>query len=111
MVPPRGGVNEICSHLCRGKTTDGSKEDTLAHLKLPEFPKDDDKRVPPPPSDPKAVSLTLAYSASRREVPDILSWITCFGIYASDKSPEKVKQLLAYQTLIVCEACRCGDKG
>ena len=168
MVPPRGGVNEICSHLCRGKTTDGSKEDTLAHLKLPEFPKDDDKRVPPPPSDPKAVLLTPADSestsatpfvlsedllpvpaklvakiqkgdyvdmaellrdnmeyehrqiasdslesksgrASRREVPDLLSWITCFGIYASvlcDKSPEKTKQLLAYQILIVREARR-----
>lgn len=52
--------------------------------------------------------------ASRREVPDLLSWITCFGIYASvvcDKSPEKAKQLLAYQTLIVREARRCGGKG
>ena len=156
-----------------GETTDGSKEDTVAHLKLPEFPKDDDKRVPPPPLDPKPVSLTPANSesslatpfvlseglppvpaklvakiqkgdyvdmaellrdnmeyerrqttsdssesksgrASRREVPDLLSWITCFGIYASvicDKSPEKAKQLLAYQTLIVREARRCGGKG
>jgi hypothetical protein len=54
--------------------------------------------------------------ASRREVPDLLSWITCFGIYASvicAKSPEKAKHLLAYQTLIahVREAHRCGGKG
>ena len=48
--------------------------------------------------------------ASRREVPDLLSWITCFGVYASvirDKYPQKAKQLLAYQTLIVREARRC----
>lgn len=53
-------------------------------------------------------------SASRWEVPDLLSWRTCLGIYASvicDKSPEIAKQLLAYKTLIVCEARRCGSKG
>ena len=47
-------------------------------------------------------------------MPDLLSWITCFGIYASvicDKSLGKAKQLLAYQTLIVREARRCGGKG
>ena len=41
------------------------------------------------------------------EVPDLLSWITCLGIYASviyEKSPEKPKHLLAYQTLFVREA-------
>ena len=166
--PLRGGVYELGLHICRGKTTDGSKDDAAAHLKLPEFPKDDDKRVPPPLLDPKPFSLTPAESnsatpfvlsdglppvpaklvakiqkgdymdmaellrdnmeyerrqttsesksgrASRREVPDLLSWITCFGIYASvicDKSSEKAKQLLAYQTLIVRKACRCGGKG
>ena len=47
MVPSWGGIYELCSHICSGETTDGSKEDLMAHLKLPEFPKDDDKRVPP----------------------------------------------------------------
>ena len=50
----------------------------------------------------------------RREVPDILSWITCFGMYASvlcDKYPDKVRQMFAYQTIMVREARRCGGKG
>ena len=50
----------------------------------------------------------------RREVPDLFSWVQCFGVYAavvSSKSPEKVQQLLAYQTMIVREARRCGGRG
>ena len=49
--------------------------------------------------------------ASRREVPDLLSWITCFGTYSSvvcAKSPERARPLFAYQTITVREARRCG---
>ena len=142
------------------------KESMVAHLGLPEFPKDGDGGVPPDPKLPAAGSHTFPDSesisvtpfvlseglppvpaklvakiqkgdyvdmaellrdnmeyecrqatsdssgsrsgrANRREVPDLLSWITCFGVYASvvcDKSPKKAKHLLAYQTLIVREA-------
>ena len=51
---------------------------------------------------------------SRREVPDLLSWIACFGMYASvvaQKYPHRVRELWAYQTLVVHEARRCGGKG
>ena len=51
---------------------------------------------------------------SRREVPDILSWLQCFGLYAavvSSRFPEKTKELLAYQTLMITEARRCGGRG
>ena len=50
----------------------------------------------------------------RREVPDILSWIQCFGIYISvmaSKFPERVPHMLAYQTMLVREARRCGGRG
>ena len=52
--------------------------------------------------------------SSRREVPDILSWITCFGMYASvvaEKYPDRVRQLFAYQTMLGRETRRCGGKG
>lgn len=52
---------------------------------------------------------------SRRElVPDILSWIQCLGVYAcivANVHPEKVQQLLAYQTMLVHEARRCSGNG
>ena len=51
---------------------------------------------------------------NRREVPDLLSWITCFGTYASvvcDKEPQRIRELWAYQTMLVREARRCGGKG
>ena len=51
---------------------------------------------------------------SRREVPDLLSWIACFGVYASmvaQKCPNRVRELWAYQTMVVHEARRCGGKG
>lgn len=53
-------------------------------------------------------------SPRRREVPDLLSWIQCFGVYASvvcAKTPERLTQLLAYQTMLVREARRCGGGG
>ena len=53
-------------------------------------------------------------TGSRREVPDLLSWVQCFGVYigvVASRQPEKVKQLLAYQTLIIREARRLGGRG
>ena len=50
----------------------------------------------------------------RREIPDLLSWVQCFGTYMAvltSKFPQHMKELLAYQTLIVREARRCGGKG
>lgn len=49
-----------------------------------------------------------------RKVPDLLSWVQCFGTYmaiVASKQPEWLQQLLAYQTLIVREAQRCGGRG
>lgn len=51
---------------------------------------------------------------NRQKVPDILSCIQCFGVYAcimAAAHPEKVQQLLAYQTTVVWEARRCGGTG
>ena len=50
----------------------------------------------------------------RREVPDILSWLQCFSLYAAVVGahyPEKARELLAYQALLVAEHRRCGGKG
>lgn len=51
---------------------------------------------------------------SRREIPDILSWLQCFGVFVgvvASKHSDRVPQLLAYQTTIVREARRCGGAG
>ena len=48
---------------------------------------------------------------SRREIPDVLSWLHCFTLYAAvvcSKYPNKVKGLLAYQAFIISEARRGG---
>ena len=45
----------------------------------------------------------------QREIPNILSWLQCFGVFAgvvASKHPDRVPQLLAYQTTIVREARR-----
>ena len=50
----------------------------------------------------------------RREVPDVLSWAQCFGVYIGvvvEKYPDRVKQLLAYQATVLREARRCGGSG
>ena len=60
------------------------------------------------------VSSGESSKRSRREIPDVLSWVQCFGTYivvVTSKHPEKLRQLLAYQTLIVRESRRCGGKG
>ena len=56
----------------------------------------------------------LNQQPNRREVPDLLSWVQCFGMYAvvlSSSYPEKVHEIYAYQTMIMREARRCGGKG
>ena len=67
-----------------------------------------------PATEGQRNAIWPAGKANRREVPDILSWITCFGMYASvvcDKTPGRVRELLTYQTVLVREARRCGGKG
>ena len=59
-------------------------------------------------------SSASGLSRQRREVPDLLSWVQCFGVYTAvvaSRYPERVQKLLAYQTLMVWEARRCGGKG
>ena len=51
---------------------------------------------------------------SRREVPDLLSWVHRFGTHMAivfSKYPHRMKELLTYQTLIMWEACQCGRRG
>jgi len=51
---------------------------------------------------------------ARREVPNLLTWVQCFSIYTAviaSQHPERVQKLLAYQTLIIREARRCGGCG
>lgn len=42
----------------------------------------------------------------------MLRWVTCFGMYTAvltSKHPQMIKQLLAYQTMIIREAQQCGE--
>lgn len=51
---------------------------------------------------------------SKRELPDILRWIQCFGMYTcvvANQKPKNIHQLLAYQTMVVRKARRCGGTG
>ena len=50
----------------------------------------------------------------RREVPDMLSWLNCFSLYAAvitSKYPHKTRELWAYQAMMVSEQRRCGGRG
>ena len=50
------------------------------------------------------------FRGNMREVPDLLSWLQCFSLYAGEvinQYPEKAKDLFAYQALIIYEA-RCN---
>ena len=50
----------------------------------------------------------------RREIPDMLSWLQCFSLYAAvvaSKYPEKARELWAYQATLIGEARRCGGRG
>ena len=49
-----------------------------------------------------------------RKVPDILSWLHRFSLYAAVvccSHPTKAKQLWAYQAMMINEARRCGGRG
>lgn len=51
---------------------------------------------------------------SRREVPDLLSWLQCFGKYAcvfGEKFPEKNRELWAYMIFLIGESRRCDGEG
>ena len=53
-------------------------------------------------------------SVGRREVPDMLSWLHCFSLYAAivcAHRPDKARQMWAYQALMITEARRCGGRG
>ena len=61
-----------------------------------------------------ATESTQSTRNKRREITDLLSWVSCFGAYAAvltAKYPGLSKQLWAYQTMIVREARRCGGNG
>lgn len=56
----------------------------------------------------------LGMQPSCQEVPDLISWVQCFGIYAAVVSvshPDQILQLLAYQMMVVRKAIRCGGRG
>ena len=51
---------------------------------------------------------------SKWEVPNMLSWLHCFSLYAAivcEAHPEKVKEMWAYQAMMISEAHRCGGRG
>ena len=50
----------------------------------------------------------------RREVPDLLSWLHCYSLFAAivcESHPAKVKEMWAYQATMIAEARRCGGRG
>ena len=58
-------------------------------------------------------SLLQATAKQRREVPDLMSRVQCFGMYSSIQSeahPDLRKGLWVYQTLIVREARRSSEE-
>ena len=61
------------------------------------------------------IPILLVGRQVRWEVPEVLSWAQCFGMYTTavvgSHFMEMVKELLAYQTTIISEARRCGGRG
>ena len=65
-------------------------------------------------SDADVMQGHLGQTSSRREVPDLISWLQCFSSYAAvvcRKHPEKMRELWAYQALMISEFCGCGGRG
>jgi len=65
-------------------------------------------------SDGGLTQSHFANRPTRREVPDMLSWLQCFSLYAAvvvSKYPEKRNELWAYQATLIGEARRCGGRG
>ena len=59
-------------------------------------------------------SCPNASRPQRHEVPDFMSWLQCFGMYVAvvaNHKPERIKQLMAYQTIMIREARRCRGAG
>ena len=59
-------------------------------------------------------SCPNASRPQRRKVPDFMSWLQCFGTYVAvvaNHKPERIKQLMAYQTIMIREDRRCGGAG
>lgn len=62
----------------------------------------------------ESASAPYGHRANRREVPDMLSWLGCFSLYAAvvcSKHPKKARELWAYQAMIISEHRRCGGRG
>ena len=52
--------------------------------------------------------------ASRWEIPDMLSWLHCYSLYAAiicSQYPQKARELWAYQATLIGEAKKCGGCG
>lgn len=65
-------------------------------------------------ADSGGAQTQFAGRQARRAIPDILSWLQCFGLYAAvvtSHYPEKSRELLAYQTMLIAESRRCGGRG
>ena len=59
-------------------------------------------------------SSFLTHRTGRRELPDIMSWLHCFSLFAavvSAEYPEKARDLWAYQAIMIGEHRRCGGRG
>ena len=55
-----------------------------------------------------------AHFTNRQARRDILSWLQCFSMYAAvvvSEHPGKIRELLAYQAMMIGEARRCGGRG
>ena len=56
----------------------------------------------------------LAGRTGRREIPDIMSWLHSFSLYAAimcEHHPKKTREMWAYQATMIAEARRCGGRG
>ena len=56
----------------------------------------------------------IGQAMCRREVPDLMSWLQCFSLYAAvvaSKFPDKARELWAYQATMISEFRRCGGGG
>ena len=52
--------------------------------------------------------------ASRKEVPDFVSWLQCFSAYeaiVATRYRHKARELWAYQALMIAEHRKCGVCG
>jgi hypothetical protein len=65
-------------------------------------------------SDGEGSQSALLTRGARREVPDLLSWLQCYSMFAAvtcANNPAKTREMWAYQSLMIGEARRCGGRG